>query len=114
MTQIAAIATSLLKGEVLTIMNGYTKFACTNLPRELSRGIETKFNVIISRDKVKFTSQYGQPGFYYRYRLNKTPQNSPGIEVMKTYIRKEMGNAAASKSAPKSITATSLNQSQLF
>jgi hypothetical protein len=107
MTQIAAICTALLKGDVLTIMNGYTKFACTNLPRELSRGVEAKFKVVVSRDKVNFTSQYGQPGFYYRYRLNATEQNIPGIEAMKLYIREQGGHYVPKKETP-------LPQQQLF
>jgi len=45
MTQRAAIAMHLLKGETLTIMEGYKLFACSNLPRELSRSIEQIFNV---------------------------------------------------------------------
>lgn len=104
MTQLAAIASALLKGEVLTIMNGYTKFACTNLPRELSRGIETKFNVVISRDKVNFTSQYGQPGFYYRYRLNRTDMNLPGIEAMTLYVREQGGQLAHKNAQPQAQT----------
>lgn len=97
MTQLAAICTALLKGEVLSIMNGYSKFSCTNLPRELSRGVEAKFNVIISRDKVVFTSQYGQPGFYYRYRLNRTEYNAAGMEAMTKYIREQGGQLAHKK-----------------
>lgn len=86
MTQTAAIAKALLNGEVLSIMNGFKLFSCTNLPRELSRSIEKKFGVEISRDKVVFKSKYGQPGFYYRYRLNKTENNLHGIKLMKQYI----------------------------
>lgn len=102
MTQIAAIATALLKGEVLTIMNGYAKFACTNLPRELSRSIEAKFNVVISRDKVNFTSQYGQPGFYYRYRLNRTEMNEAGMQAMEKYIHQQGGQFAHKHPPPSS------------
>ena len=86
MTQTAAIASALLNGEVLSIMNGFKLFSCTNLPRELSRSIEKKFGVEISRDKVVFKSKYGQPGFYYRYRLNKTETNAAGIKLMEQYI----------------------------
>lgn len=97
MTQIAAIAISLLKGDVLTIMNGFQKFSCSNLPRELSRSIEAKFNVTLSRDKVAFKSQYGQPGYYYRYRLNNTPQNAAGREAMNAYVKQHMGKSAEAK-----------------
>lgn len=91
MTQTAAIALSLLKGDVLSIMNGFQLFSCTNLPRELSRSIEKKFGVEISKDKVVFKSKYGQPGFYYRYRLNKTEANAPGIARMIDYCQKQLG-----------------------
>jgi hypothetical protein len=87
MTQIAAIAKSLLDGEVLSIMNGFKKFACTNIPREISRSIEKKFDVEVSRETVEFTSQYKQPGSYVRYRLNKTEYNAPGIARMQAYVK---------------------------
>lgn len=99
MTQIAAIAYSLLRGEVLTIMNGFQKFSCTNISRELSRSIEQKFDVEISRDKVDFTSQYGQPGYYYRYRLNRSPRNEAGIILMGKYVKENLGARAAAKTA---------------
>ncbi len=88
MTQIAAIAQSLLKGDVLSIMDGFHKFSVTNLPRELSRSIEKKFGVIISKSPTLFKSQYGHSGVYFKYRLNKDlEQNKKGIELMKIYIK---------------------------
>ncbi len=86
MTQVAAICQSLLKGEVLSIMDGFKKFACTNLPRELSRSIEQKFGVVISKTPTEFTSKFGHKGTYYRYRLNKTEYNQDGIKKMKEYV----------------------------
>lgn len=97
MTQIAAIAFSLLRGDVLSIMNGFQLFSCTNLPREISRSIEKKFQVEVSRETVTFTSQYDQPGSYVRYRLNRTEYNKPGIEKMKQYVREQMGDSALAK-----------------
>lgn len=97
MTQIAAIATSLLKGEVLSIMDGYRLFACSNLPRELSRSIEQKFDVQISRERVKFKSKYGQPGSYLRYRLNKSQHNLQGIQKMKEYVNSQLGSLTECK-----------------
>jgi hypothetical protein len=109
MTQTAAIAMALLKGDVLSIMNGFQLFSCTNLPRELSRSIEKKFGVEIARDKVVFKSKYGQPGFYYRYRLNKNESNGPGIERMKEYIKSQL------PTYPKTDKeATILKQQSLF
>lgn len=105
MTQTAAIAEALLNGEVLSIMNGFKLFSCTNLPRELSRSIEKKFGVEISRDKVVFKSKYGQPGFYYRYRLNKTENNSRGIKLMEQYVDAH---------APKLIAKPEIQTNKLF
>lgn len=87
MTQIAAIAKALLDGEVLSIMNGFKKFACTNIPREISRGIEQKFGVAISRTHKDFVSEYGEPGFYFQYRLNRTEYNKEGIAKMEAYVK---------------------------
>lgn len=97
MTQTAAIALALLKGDVLSIMNGFQLFACTNLPRELSRSIEKKFGIQISKDKVVHKSKYGQPGFYYRYRLNKTKANGPGIARMIHYCQIQIGTISQCK-----------------
>lgn len=87
MTQVAAIAESLLKGEVLSIMDGFKKFACTNLPRELSRSIEQKFGVELTKTPTKFKSVYGHKGEYYKYRLPTTTQNLTGIQLMRNYVQ---------------------------
>ena len=88
MTQISAICKSLLSGETLSIMNGFKYFGCTNLPREISRGIEKPFQVIISRMKMDFTSKYGQSGYYYQYRLNPLIEgNAEGIKKMIEYVK---------------------------
>lgn len=90
MTQIAHICKHLLKGDVLTIMDGFKLFACSNLPRELSRAVEKKFGVELSRTPVKFTSRYGHSGEYYQYRLNNTEYNKEGIIKMKEYVNGQM------------------------
>lgn len=87
MTQISAIASSLLKGETLSIMDGYRKFACTNLPREISRSIEQKFGVRVDKTPTAFKSRYGQTGSFYRYKLPQNQLNKEGIEKMKQYIK---------------------------
>lgn len=89
MTQIAHICKSLLRGRVLTIMDGFRQFACTNLPRELSRSVEKKFGVKISKTPKKFKSRYGHTGEYYQYRLNKTPYNADGISKMQAYVKEK-------------------------
>lgn len=89
MTQTAAIVKSLLNGDVLSIMNGFHLFSCTNLPREISRSVEKKFGVEVSRERIDFKSKYGHAGIYFRYRLNRTDYNKPGIEKMEAYLKSQ-------------------------
>ena len=91
MTQAAAICKALLDGRTLSIMDGFKLFGCTNIPREISRSVEKKFGVEVSKESVDFTSRYGQSGFYFRYRLNKTEYNKDGIEKMREYVALEVG-----------------------
>lgn len=86
MTQTAAICNALLEGKTLSIMNGFKLFSCTNLPRELSRSVEQKFGIRITKSPTKFVSKYGQAGVYYQYRLDRTEENLEGIEKMKQYV----------------------------
>lgn len=86
MTQKAAIAKSLLKGEVLSIMNGFKWFGCTNVPREIGRSIEREFGVQVSRTSKEGKSRYEQSVNYYEYRLNRTEYNREGIAKMEAYI----------------------------
>lgn len=90
MTQKAAIGLALLKGEMLSIMNGFQLFHCTNIPREISRSIEQEFGIRVSREKVPFRSKYGQQGFYFRYRLNFTDYNRKGIDKLKEYVKQQI------------------------
>jgi len=87
MNQKAAICKSLLKGEVLSIMNGFKWFGCTNIPREIGRAIEREFDVQVSRVRKDGESRYKQPVSYFEYRLNRTDYNKPGIEKMEEYVR---------------------------
>lgn len=87
MNQIAAMAKSLLKGEVLSVMNCFKWFGVTNCAREIGRSIERKFGVEVSRVNVSSTSRYGQPCNYYQYRLNRTDYNKEGVERMEAYVR---------------------------
>jgi hypothetical protein len=89
MTQIADICKSLLRGEVLTIMSGFTDFGCTNISRELSRSVEQKFGVTVSKTRKDFVSKYGHSGYYFQYRLNKSEHNKEGIEKMKLYLQNQ-------------------------
>lgn len=87
MNQKAAICKSLLKGEVLSIMNGFKWFGCTNIPREIGRSVEREFGVEVSRVQKDGESRYKQPVHYFEYRLNRTEHNKPGIEKMEEYVR---------------------------
>lgn len=89
MTQLACILEDLLEGQVLSIMTAFRQYACTNLPREISRGVQKKFGVMVSKTPVKFTSTYGHTGIYYQYRLNNTPYNTDGIKKIKKYLKSQ-------------------------
>src|ERR1700753_1127781 len=84
--QKAHICKALLAGEVLSIMDGFKRFKVTNLPREVSRQIEQKFGVVVSRDRVEFFHDCGTPGFFVRYRLNRIDANADGIALMESYV----------------------------
>lgn len=86
MNQKCAIIKSLLKGEVLSIMNGFKWFGCTNIPREIGRSVERPFGVIVSRVSKDGNSRYGQPVHYTQYRLNNTENNKIGRQKMIEYV----------------------------
>lgn len=85
-TKTSKIAKALLDGDVITMMDGFKRFGITNLSREISRQIERKFGVQVSKDKVDFTHDCGLPGWYFRYRLNRIPENEKGIFDMRQYV----------------------------
>ena len=89
MTATAAIAKHLLEGNTMSILDGFKLFSVSNLPREVSRCIEQKFDVIVSRTPRKFTSKYGRKGVYTEYRLNYTDYNKEGIKKMKQYVKEK-------------------------
>lgn len=90
MTQTAALAYALLKGEIVSIKTAFDMFGMSNCPREIGRSIERKFGVKVSKTSVNFKSRYGKSGTYHQYRLNSTEYNKPGIEKMKEYVISEM------------------------
>lgn len=89
MTQLASIAKALLDGEVISIMTGFRDFGCTNIPREISRSIVRKFEVVVDKTPTKFRSKRNpsRTGIYYRYRLPKIKMNREGIKAMKKYVK---------------------------
>ncbi|HRP30501.1 MAG TPA: hypothetical protein PKV73_01350 [Agriterribacter sp.] len=111
MTQTAAIALALLKGEVISIKTAFNQFGCTNAPREIGRSIERKFDVKVSKTPVKFTSRYGKSGIYYQYRLNRTDYNADGIKKMLDYVQSKSPSnpkTMAEQKAAKTIKQLSL------
>jgi hypothetical protein len=86
----AHIAFALLQGEVITIMDGFKRFLVTNVPREVGRAIERKFDVKLSRTRKDFISTTGQPGMYFEYRLNQTEYNKAGVQRMWTYVNEKL------------------------
>jgi hypothetical protein len=97
MTQIAALAKSLLSGEVISIKNAYFDYGISNIAREIGRSIERKFNVEVSRVKKEGISRYGQSIVWFEYRLNKTDFNSKGIAEMSKYIVEVSNNSKTTK-----------------
>lgn len=94
MTQLAALCHSFLVGETNSVMTAFKKFGCTNLSREVGRGIERRFDVEVHRTPVKFKSRYGHTGEYYRYTLLRTSKNKKGIEAMKKYVSEQLKSKA--------------------
>lgn len=107
MTSIAAICTALLRGQILTIKTAFVDFGVTNLPREISRGIEKKFGVHISKVRVSGVTRYGQSCSWFQYRLNKSiPQNAEGIKKMQAYILSNMQEKKSIQTPPVEETPT--------
>lgn len=97
MTAKCALCIALLKGDVLSQVDGFKKIGVTNISREIGRQIErtkergkgnTGFGVTVSRVKIVTKSQYGVPIWYYEFRLNKAPHNKAGIKLMSEYVKK--------------------------
>lgn len=110
LTKKAYICFALLNGEVLTIMDGFKRFNISNLPREISRMIEQKFGVVVSRTRIDFTTDIGMPAFYFEYRLNKTPMNKDGIKKMWEYVEANMVAVNPKKAAEvKGFVQTEMN-----
>ena len=89
-TKTASICYSLLQGDVITIMDGFKRFLISNAPRELSRQVEQKFGVKISRVRKETKSESGHSGHYFEYRLNNTPMNKDGIKKMWDYVNENL------------------------
>lgn len=124
MNQIAAMAASLLKGEVISVRTCFNRFGITNCAREVSRSIEDKFGVEVSRVRVDTITKYNTPCFYFEYRLNNTEHNKEGRAKMEAYVREitqtdfksvvRRGAKTKHISEPKTETPTKVIQTDLF
>lgn len=108
MTSKAALALALLEGRVLNIKNGFELFGITNIPREISRMIEKPFGVQVSRIKKEGKSRYGQPVYWYNYRLNRTSYNEEGIKKMAEYVKKYISITPKTEKESRLLTQASL------
>jgi hypothetical protein len=99
MTAKAALCASLLKGEVINIMNCFKTIGLTNAPREISRMVEKPFGVTVSRTPMKGKTRWKQSCTWYNYRLNRSKHNLTGMAKMMEYVQKQVG-----KFPPKTIS----------
>lgn len=88
MNATTAIAKAFLDGRVLTIKTAFKDFGITNLPREVSRLIEKKFDVRLTRVQRDGKTRYGIRCYWYEYRLPFTDYNMDGIRKMQQYVEK--------------------------
>ena len=95
MNHTSVICEALIRGEVLSIMDGFKKYKITNIPREMGRLIKRRFKVEIDARQIDFKYEDGRPGHYFTYRLWDTPGNRAGIKAMKKYVveQKELQSA---------------------
>lgn len=101
MNATAAIAKALLDGKVLSIKTAFREFGVTNLPREISRLIEKKFNVQVAKVPRQGKTRYGIHVRWFEYRLPKTDYNKDGIEKMRLYISQNFEIQTGTKSSPE-------------
>lgn len=115
MNAIAAISQAFLRGEILTIKTAFKDFGVSNLPREVGRAIERKFDLRISKLRREGKSRYGIPVSYYEYRLNKDdPKNITGIEAMIKYVEANGGELPLKRPVgrPRKEETTSINTTE--
>lgn len=97
MTATAALAMSLLKGDVVTIKSAFNQCGITNAPREISRAIEKPFDLEVSRVTREGKSKWGIYCSWTEYRLNKSEKNLPGIKKLTEYVKKHLSTRALPK-----------------
>ena len=97
----AALILHLLNGETLNVKNVFKNIGYTNAAREISRMVETPFNVVCHRERKEGTSRYGQPVTWFDYTLPKTPQNADGILKMREYLAEHYKSQPCAPEAAK-------------
>jgi hypothetical protein len=110
----AALCMALLDGQVLNVKNVFKTIGLTNASREISRMVESPFDVEVSRTPRKGKSRYGCPVTWIDYRLNKSERNIPGIQKMQEYIQKHTTASVNQSTHTQSEPKTELQTNKLF
>lgn len=88
----AALCKALLDGRTISIKTGFEMLGITNVPREIGRSVERKFDVVIKKIHRTGKSRYGTECVWMDYRLEHTSANLPGIQLMREYVAKQKEN----------------------
>lgn len=88
----AALVYALLRGRSVTIKNGFLDFGITNIPREISRAVEKKFDVRVNRRRREYITVYGLHTQYFEYTLDKSKQKKESIEKMEKFVEENIVN----------------------
>lgn len=96
MTSKAALAHTLLRGEVINARNIHKLTGYSNVSREIIRCIEREdqegFGVNVQRTPMQGVNRYGVHCKWFDYKLKRTEDNLPGIKRMRDYVNKELKN----------------------
>ena len=88
MNKKTALIKSLLKGDVINVLNSIKLTGYSNPAREMTREIEKPFCCIVTRIKRESVDQFGNYVMWYDYKLDKNkPENREGIKKMLDYIK---------------------------
>lgn len=85
---IASLCFDLLNGKTVSIKTGFKSYGITNIPREISRAVEKKFDIVIDRKQINYTTEYGFSGYYFEYKLDISKQKKKSICKIYDYIKK--------------------------
>lgn len=108
MNALAHVCYAFLKGERLTIKSVFRDYGYTNLPREVGRSVERRFDVVVQRERKVGKSRYGLPCTWFEYRLIDTKENREGRLKIKKYILEQLKNPKTEREFHISKTITLL------